>query len=360
MMQPAGASFLSPTEGYLLEDLACHGRAAGASPCLAMAFTNDAGGSWRPLAAPPVAFFWGLGPGSGQVRTSVSQVDFANTNDGYLFNPGLEVTHNGSRTWLDAKLRDVSDLVTTRDYAFALTAQPTANGAVPQELWRSRLGSARWTRVPVPSSGLRTELVADVGEVLLLGLPAPYGAVTSRDAPGRIWVGGNPGQPWRVAGSPCLPRENGAAAALAVSYGRPADWALDCMLDDQSSQAMYVEHSIFVSTDSGKHWRLAGHPLHRGSDAALAWNGGTDFLLATESASDQLNASTDGGHTWSTPISDGGDFYGWANLGFVGQHTAVVVGPTHYGYPGHPARLDRSEDGGATWSALRLFGTSVR
>jgi hypothetical protein len=352
LVQPAGASFLSPTEGYLLEDFACHGRPAGASPCLAMASTNDGGRSWRPLAAPPVAFFWGLNPGSAQVPTSVSEVDFANTNDGYLFNPGLEVTQNGSRTWSGTRLRQVSELVTTRNYAFALTTPATTNGAVSQELWRAGLGSARWARVPTPKSGVDAELVADVGEVLLLGLPAPYGAVTGRDQPGQIWVGGDPGQAWRVANSPCVPGENGAAAALAVPRGRPADWALDCMLDNQSSQAMYVEHSIFVSSDAGKHWRLAGDAPHRGVDAALAWNGSRDFLLATESATDQLDPSTDGGRTWSTPVADGGDFYGWANLGFVGQYTAFVVGPTHYGYPGHPARLDRTDDGGATWSLL--------
>jgi hypothetical protein len=86
----------------------------------------------------------------------------------------------------------------------------------------------------------------------------------------------------------------------------------------------------------------------------LAWNGGSDFLLATEGATDQLDASGDGGRTWSSPIADGGDFYGWANLDFVGQYTALVVGPTHYGYPGHPARLDRTDDGGAAWSSVPM------
>jgi hypothetical protein len=117
---------------------------------------------------------------------------------------------------------------------------------------------------------------------------------------------------------------------------------------------MDVQHHIFVTTNAGRTWDIAGIAPHQGIGTALAWNGSGNFLLATESATDQLDSSVDGGRQWTTAIGDGGDFYGWGNLSFVSTSAAFVVGPTHYGYGGHPDRLYRTADGGGRWSVVAM------
>jgi len=47
---------------------------------------------------------------------------FANNKDGYLFNPGLEVTSDGGRSRSEAELGDVGQLMTTARYAYALAS----------------------------------------------------------------------------------------------------------------------------------------------------------------------------------------------------------------------------------------------
>lgn len=107
---PAGASFISASHGYLVGDYACNGRPAGSAPCLALARAQDGGTSWQLLPAPKVDFFWGLSAGSTGTPTSVSAVDFANAEDGYLYGPGLEVTRNDGGSWSKVALGQVAEL----------------------------------------------------------------------------------------------------------------------------------------------------------------------------------------------------------------------------------------------------------
>lgn len=353
-LEPAGASFVNASDGYLLGDYACAGRPAGASSCLAVAMTDDGGRSWEFLPTPPVSFSWGVTLGAAGASASVSAIDFASTEDGYLFDPGLEVTDDGGRLWTRAGLGDVEQLVTAGGYAYTLTVHTNSAGNARQDLWRAPIGAGARSRLALPQEHSLYDLVGDHDDLLLLQTPAPFSAITALDHPGRIWDYNNDLHAWKALGVPCQPSKDGAAAALAVSYADPAAWALDCMLDDQSSQALEVGHRIFVSTDSGRHWRPVGEAPHQGADAGLAWNGGANIVLATESAADQLDVSADRGLNWRTVITDGGDFYGWANLSFVSRTVAFVVGPTHYGYAGHPDKLYRTDDGGEQWSALAM------
>jgi photosystem II stability/assembly factor-like uncharacterized protein len=349
---PAGVSFVNPDAGYLLGDYSCEGSPVGTSTCLAMAVTRDGGRRWTLMKPPPVSLFWGLVEGSHSVPTSVSQIEFANVEDGYLFGPGLEVTRDAGRTWSKVKLGAVEQLVTGGGHAYAVTTTGAASN--PQLMWRSPLGSATWSRVSLPAGAASYQVVASQGELLLLqnpGASPSYGRTKAQF----IWVSTNAGWSWRPLGVPCVHRVDGTAAALAIAYAAPTHWAVDCAVDDQSSMALNVTHQLFVSYDAGRRWLAAGRAPPQGVDDALAWNGADDVVLATDSgASDALDVTTDGGARWHTAVRDGGDFYGWGNLGFVTRSTAFVVGPTHYGYDGNPDNLYRSQDGGKSWLVLPM------
>jgi hypothetical protein len=353
ILAPAGASFISASHGYLLGDYACKGRPAGSSPCLALGRTQDGGTSWQLLPEPDVDFFWGLSAGSRGAPTSVSAIDFANGEDGYLYEPGLEVTRNGGESWSTVSLGEVSNLTTAGGEAYALTTSSNRAGAQVAGLWQARLGSDNWSRVGLPAAGATYQLVPSYDNVMLLQ-QTTHVAASFLGPPGRIWLRNANGSGWKAIAVPCRPEQDGAAAYLALPPGSPTRWAIDCELDSQSSQAMDVQHRIFTTTNAGQTWNRAGAAPHRGIDAALAWNGFGDFLLATESASDELDSSSDGALRWHSSIGDGGDFYGWGNLLFVNTTTAFVVGPTHYGSGKYPDKLYRTVDGGARWSVVRM------
>jgi hypothetical protein len=290
---PAGASFVSASHGYLLGDYACNGRPAGSAPCLALARAQDGGTSWQLLPAPKVDFFWGLSAGSTGAPTSVSAVDFANAEDGYLYGPGLEVTRNDGVSWSKVALGQVAELTTAGGYGYALTKSTSPQGAEAAALWQAPLGSTTWSRVVLPLATGTYQLVSGDDEVLLLQ-QNDHVAASNLGPHGHIWLRKTGGDGWRAVAVPCQPEHDGAAASLAISPNSPASWALDCELDSQRSQAMDVQHRIFVTANAGQTWTSAGIAPHQGVDAALAWNGSGDFLLATESAADQLDVSVDG------------------------------------------------------------------
>lgn len=304
-----------------------------------MAATSNGGKSWRQLGDISAPFYWGL---SASVPGGVSEVKFATRQVGYLYNPGLEVSDDGGLTWMDGKLKSVAQLVISGGSAYALT------GSARPALWRARIGRLNWARAPLPGDGTNFELVAGSGVLVLLEA-SPGEASYPPSSGGQVWVASNGG--WAKVAVPCRAQVDGSVGAVAVAYGEPASWALDCELDDQSSQALHVLHRVFISRDAGRTWALAGDAPSRGVDYALAWNGLAGLCLATESAGDALAVSTDTGRHWRLALG-AGDFFGWANLGFVSPGTAYVVEPSHYGYSAHPDKLYRTSDGGKSWSAL--------
>jgi hypothetical protein len=352
-LAPVGASFINASHGYLMGDYACDGRPAGSAPCVALARTQDGGTSWQLLPAPKVDFFWGLSAEASSAPASVNAIDFANAEDGYLYGPGLEVTHNGGGSWSKVTLGQVAQLATAGGHAYALTTSSSPQGGETGAFWEAPLGSDAWSSLALPVAGASYELVSGGDEILLLQQDA-HVAASNLGPSGRVWLRKTSSDGWRAVAVPCRPEHDGAAASLAISPNSPARWAVDCELDDQSSQAMDVQHRIFVTTNAGKTWSSAGVAPHQGIDSALAWNGSGNFMLATESAMDQLDSSADGGRQWRTSIRDGGDFYGWGNPSFVNTNTAFVVGPTHYGYGAHPDKLYRTVDGGELWSVVEM------
>ncbi|MGD0811954.1 MAG: hypothetical protein ABSA91_19935 [Acidimicrobiales bacterium] len=299
-LAPVGASFISSSRGYLLGDYACNGRPAGSSPCLALARTENGGTSWHFRPVPSVKFFWGLSAEAEHVPRSVSAIDFANAQDGYLYGPGLEVTSSDGGSWETAALGEVAELTTAEGYAYVLTTSSNEHGEQLPTLWRASLGSDAWSKVALPVTSAVYRLFSGDDEVLLLQLGADVGFNYPGPA-GRIWLTTTDGDGWRAVASPCQPGLDGSAASLALSPDKPARWVVDCQLDRQSSQAMDVEHRIFVTTNAGRTWSSAGTAAPRGTDAALAWNGSDDFLLATQSAGDQTGAR--GGPSWRCPPS---------------------------------------------------------
>ena len=87
--RPAAASFVSPSQGWVL------GSGGECDSCAQLRVTSDGGERWAKLPTPPAP----LGYYSKQ-SGAVTDMVFANSSDGFLFGPGLLATRDGGRSWV--------------------------------------------------------------------------------------------------------------------------------------------------------------------------------------------------------------------------------------------------------------------
>ena len=118
----------------------------------------------------------------------------------------------------------------------------------------------------------------------------------------------------------------------------------------------YVSHTdktVYVSGDLGATWKLAGHPGSAGDDGVIAASAPGHLTIATTSAASWLYYSEDNGRTWRTVVtySDGGQ--GWNDLGFTTTRDGLVI----HGHPYYGDMLGQllmTGNGGQTWHVVRF------
>lgn len=343
VFRPAAVSFVSPGKGWVLG-------ASGCSACVAVRATADGGRTWTALPSPHVQL-----PFEHARSGDVGDIAFADSRNGFLFGPALLVSHDGGESWRREALPPVQALGVGAGYAFALT-QRVAQGRI--RLWRARIGHDRWSPVSLPkeaaapltttdSSGSVVQLAVQ-GKTVLLLQPGEMGPSPTHF--GRLWASNDSSARWLTRTIPC--KQGGGGAALAtIARGQPRTWLIDCWDNMQSSQAQDTQHHLYRTVNAGTSWRRLPDPTRHNEPDLLTDNGAGQIFLATVGGmGDTLVGSLDNGHHWKLLTSDGGNFYGWADLRFVTPKVGFVVGPTHYA----PEHLYRTHDAGHTWQILRI------
>jgi hypothetical protein len=285
----------------------------------------------------------------------VSGIYFADPENGYLFGPGLTLTHDGGHSWSRADLPAVIQVTGGDGFVFALSESSVGG---PAGLWRNAAGSTNWVGLSLPTTGsgvgspqsAALQLEVHGAEVLLLkpGFFGPLG--TSNDSvPGALWVSDNDGSTWRNVPVPCV-SSDGGAATLSIALGHPKAWLLDCFSNLQSSQEQHTQNHLYGTATAGDAWVRLDDPAHTGVPGMLADNGSGHAILTTVGISDRLYGTFDGALHWSVLLDSGGSFNGWTGLQFVSSSVGFVVAPTRF----IQAHLYRTSDGGQSWHALRL------
>jgi photosystem II stability/assembly factor-like uncharacterized protein len=113
----------------------------------------------------------------------------------------------------------------------------------------------------------------------------------------------------------------------------------------------HTDKTVYVSGDLGATWKLAGHPASAGDGGMIAASAPGHLTIATTSAASWLYYSADNGKTWRTAVTylDGGQ--GWNDLGFTTTRDGVVI-HGHPAYGDMPGQLLLTDNGGLTWHAV--------
>jgi len=265
-------------------------------------------------------------------------IRFATPGHGFVFGNGLWVTTDGGEHWPAAPYPGgaMLSLEIIDHQVLAVTARHGPDGLTGWTLSRRALGGGRWTRI--------TALAYNSG---VGGIAAQAGVAAFVDGSsvlvttnGDLTVTKHP-TPCPAAGSPF-------PVVTSVSPEAPHGLALLCTGQGYTG---HTDKTVYVSGDLGATWKLAGHPASAGDGGMIAASAPGHLTIATTSAASWLYYSADNGKTWRTAVTylDGGQ--GWNDLGFTTTRDGAVI-HGHPAYRDMPGQLLLTDNGGLTWHAV--------
>jgi hypothetical protein len=327
--QAASVTFVSAGEAFVLGTAPCTH-----APCTSIVYTLDRGANWRGLPAPVVPLGWplsGTGPAVWGIR-------FATPEHGFVFGNGLWVTTDGGERWTAAASPggSIVSLEIADRQVLAVTARNGPDGPNGWTLVRRALGGGPWQRV--------TALAAPLAWSGRIATQAGVAAIIDGS---RVLVTTN-GLSFASHALPCGSGVFPSPASVAVEA--PNGLALLCTGEGYTG---HMDKTVYVSGDLGATWKLAGHPDSSGDAGPIAASAPGQLTIATASAASWLYYSADNGRTWRTVVTydDGG--MGWNDLGFTSLSDGVVI----HGHPvsGDGAgQLLLTGNGGLTWHAAGI------
>jgi hypothetical protein len=302
------------------------------APCTSIARTGDRGVSWRGLPAPVAP----LGqPGIISSR-AVWGIRFAKPEHGFVFGNGLWVTTDAGGHWSAAAYPggSIMSLEITDRQVLAVTMRRGNAGNASWALMRRPLAGGAWTRLVTRASAIGS-----------IATQARVAAIIDGTS---VLVTGNGGLSITRHPLPCTASPFPVPTSVAVQA--PRGLALLCAGQGYTG---HTDKTVYVSSDLGATWKLAGHPSSAGDGGVIAASVPGHLTIATTSAGSWLYYSADNGRTWRTVVNypDGGQ--GWNDLGFTTTRDGLVI-------HGHPyfgdmlGQLLLTGNGGRTWHAVRF------
>jgi hypothetical protein len=323
----ASVTFVSTREAFVLGTAPCTH-----APCTSIARTRDRGVSWRGLPA-PVAPLGEPGSSSGP---AVWGIRFAAPEYGFVFGNGLWVTSDGGEHWSAAAYPggSIVSLEVIDRQVLAVTMRSGIAGNASWALLRRPLTGGAWTRLVRQASAIGT-----------IATQAREAAIIDGTS---VLVTGNGGLTITRHALPCTASPFPVATSVAVQA--PHGLALLCTGQGYTG---HTDKTVYVSSNLGATWQLAGHPSSAGDGGVIAASAPGHLTIATTSAASWLYYSADDGKTWRTVVTypDGGQ--GWNDLGFTTTRDGLVI-------HGHPyfgdmlGQLLLTGNGGKSWHVVRF------
>ncbi len=322
----ASVTFVSVRQAFVLGTAPCKH-----APCTSIVGTRDRGVSWRGLPAPVVP----LGE-PGVTGPAVWGIRFATPQYGFVFGNGLWVTADGGKHWSAAAYPggSIVSLEIIDRQVLAVTMRRGIAGNASWALLRRPLTGGTWTRLVTQASAIGS-----------IATQARVAAIIDGTS---LLVTGNGGLTITRHALPCT--ANPFPVPTSVAVQAPHGLALLCTGQGYTG---HTDKTVYVSGNLGATWKLAGHPSSAGDGGMIAASAPGHLTIATTSAGSWLYYSADNGKTWRTAVTypDGGQ--GWNDLGFTTTHDGLVI----HGHPYYGDMLGQlllTGNGGQTWHVVRF------
>ena len=265
-------------------------------------------------------------------------IRFATPEHGFVFGNGLWVTTDGGEHWTAVPCPGgaILSLEITNHQVLAVTARHGPDGLTGWTLSRRALGGGPWVRITA---------LADNSAAGGIATQAGVAAVADGSS---VLVTTNGGLTVTKHAAPCPAAGSPFPVATSVAVEAPHGLALLCTGQGYTG---HTDKTVYVSGDLGATWKMAGHPDPAGDGGMIAASAPGHLTIATTSAASWLYYSPDNGTTWRTVVTypDGGQ--GWNDLGFTTTEDGVVI----HGHPAYvdlPGQLLLTGNGGLTWHAV--------
>lgn len=342
------STWVTPQTGWVLGE-----GQPGCPSCVVIRQTYDGGTTWSTLPI-PAGMPRNLAPGSYGclVHGCVSQIAFANREDGYLFDPDLYTTTDGGRTWHRQGGKPTAALtVVALGVLWRLTyTNSGCPGPCGLRLLQQRVGSATWTTVRAPFNGSGTGIVpqivsTDSARVLVAFYGNIAGGVSSH---AWFYVTGNEGRTWSTRSDPCGHTGRVEDDAYDTSAAGPRAVVVECLAKGNSNTGFVLE-----SRDGGSSFgprraipsSLFGAIVAAASASTIVLASGSEGGIG--SFTYVVETSTNGGKTWRKVVRDPETLTGST----PGQSYLAFVTPTIGHWIGFGNKLWTTTDGGLHWTA---------
>ena len=349
--EPLSFTAVSTKQWWLLGFAPC-----GHKECEALVTTTDAGGTFRRLPAPGGAF------GTANTQSpALSQVRFADPEDGWLWGPGgFYATHDGGTSWAAISLPGtVSALRAAAGAAYAVITPPnpecastgtcvvsTTPGA---RLWKVEAAGNDWS--VLPAAGVVSPVFAVHGDSIWI-----MNATFTKDG-------------WAIENNHLLRSTDGGETFVTDPQQVPGVF---CEYSPVSDAVVWADCAgghfdfAYLSTDGGAHFVQVGPetgitPTMAEAGSILA---GASPQVAVESngflggpGAGGLIRTTDGGATWRVVMPALDSRGTWNMIGFTTPEVGYAFWTTRPpSWTVFRNQLWRTSDAGATWSPVPIQG----
>ena len=334
----ASVTFVSAREAFAVGTAPCEH-----APCTSIARTLDRGVSWRGFPAPAVPLgdpYAGAGPAVWGIR-------FATPEHGFVFGNGLWVTTSGGEHWSAVAYPGgaIVSLEIIDGQVLAVTARHGPNGLTGWTLSRRALGGGPWARITALAGNPAYGSASGYG-----GIATQAGVAAVPDG-SSVLVTTDGGLTVTRHATPCPAAGDPFPLVTSVAVEAPHGLALLCTGQGYTG---HTDKTVYVSGNLGATWTLAGHPGSAGDGGMIAASAPGHLTIATTSAASWLYYSADNGKTWRTVATDLDGGAGWNDLGFTTGSLGVVI----HGHPAYGDMLGQllmTENGGLTWHGIRFL-----
>jgi photosystem II stability/assembly factor-like uncharacterized protein len=340
---PISFTAISTSEYWLLGEAPCKNPV-----CTSIVRTTDGGAQFVGLPTPVAP----LAIGTNQTAEGINTLLFADTTDGYAFSTGptgaFFDTHDGGEQWAQPGFLSGRELLafgTGAGYALALVGSCPNGSCTSLGLERSPVGADDWVALPVPVPAGADQ----VATMTVHGSHLWFSVTTSATQANQLLVAStDSGTSFVTYKSPCFAGLGGTLQASSSSVL----WAV-------CPTGMLSE--AFGSEDGGAQWVGLSSTGEMDNSAQLAPASATTAVLV-ESGQGPLLRTDDGGATWHTVYPSGNGALSWTWMGFTDSGTGSALrteatAPAGWPWPNGPLpeQLWRSTDGGTTWSGPVSF-----